>query len=255
MSEPQSPPPAPSVQKKGISPLAWVLIGCFGLLLVGAVGMGACGLFVAKKVGNVAEDFAENPGRAMAEMAVKVNPDLELVESDDSAETVTVKDKKTGEVYTLDWSEIEKGNFSMKSKEGSFSIDASGGEDGAVMTMTGEDGQKTQIFGGGSAEKIPDWAPIAPGASKPQSLFSTSDGTSTNGVFTYTVSSSVADVLDFYEETLTDEGYNVTKSTFSSGGKDGGMVGGRNDSGRSVSASVGAADDGVQVSVTYSSGG
>ena len=256
MSEPQTPPPAPQAQKKGLSPVAWILIGCLGLMLLGALGVGACSMFVAKKVGDVAGDFAENPGRAMAEMVVKLNPELELVSTDDEDETVTILNKETGEEITVDWSDIENGNFSFSNDEGSFAIDASGGEDGAVITMSDEAGTKTQIFGAGAATDIPGWAPVAPGASTPEGNYSTSDGTTSSGAFSYTVSSSVTEVLAFYEDSLTDEGYEVNKSTHSVAGKDSGLVAGENkDAQRTVTANVTEGDNGTQVTVVYSSGG
>jgi len=259
MSEPQTPPPPPAQpgQKKGLSPVAWILIGCAGVLLLAVLGVGACGLFVAKKVGDAAGDFADNPGRAVAEMVVKLNPELELVSTDDDAETITILNKETGEEITVDWSDIENGNFSFSNDEGSFAIDASGDGEGAVVTMSDDDGTTTQIFGGGGDHDIPNWAPIIPGASEPEGNYSTSDGTSFSGAFTFTVSKSVADVLAFYEKTLEDEGYSVNKSTHSSGGKDSGLVAGENEgANRTITANVVEGDDGVtQVAVVYSSGG
>lgn len=256
MSEPQTPPPAPPAQKKGLSPVAWILIGCLGLMLLAALGVGACSMFVAKKVGDVAGDFAENPGRAMAEMVVKMNPELELVSTDDESETITIVNKESGEEITVDWSDIENGNFSFSNDEGSFAIDASGGEGGAVVTMSDEDGTTTQTFGAGSTHEIPDWAPVAPGASEPEGNYSTSDGKTSSGAFSYTVSSSVTEVLSFYESTLTGQGYEVNKSTHSVGGKDSGLVAGKNEGAeRTVAANVIEGDDGTQVTVSYSSGG
>jgi len=261
MSEPQTPPPpappAQPAQKKGLSPVAWILIGCGGVLLLGMLAVGACGLFVAKQVGDVAQDFKDNPGRAAAELMVKMNPDLELVSTDDEAQTITVLNTETGEEFTADWSDIENGNFSFSNDEGSFNIDTSGGEDGAVVSMSSDDGTTTQIFGAGATSNIPDWAITTPGAGEVQGTYSTSDGTTSSGAFNYTTSESVAQVLEFYESNLTNQGYEVTKSTFSTGGMDGGMVAGNNEgNGRTVSASIGTSEDGeTVVTVTYSSGG
>ena len=44
-------------EKKGLSPWAWVAIGCGGLLVVCAIIVSVSGFFVAKKVGDFAEDF------------------------------------------------------------------------------------------------------------------------------------------------------------------------------------------------------
>ena len=52
------------------------------------------GWFAAKKIKEVAGDFEANPGRTAAEFIVKMNPDLEIVESDDDAGTITVYAEK-----------------------------------------------------------------------------------------------------------------------------------------------------------------
>ena len=99
-------------EKKGLSPWAWVAIGCGGLLLVAMIVMMVGGMFVAKKVGDFAEDFEENPAAA-AEMLIKMNPDLELVDSDRDAGTMTIRNKEDGEVITVNYEDIEKGKLSF----------------------------------------------------------------------------------------------------------------------------------------------
>jgi hypothetical protein len=50
MSEPTAPPPQTTAQKKGHGPVAWIRIGCLGLRLLAARGLGACTVLVGKKV-------------------------------------------------------------------------------------------------------------------------------------------------------------------------------------------------------------
>jgi hypothetical protein len=256
MSEPTAPPPQPSAQKKGLGPVAWILIGCLGLLLLAALGFGACTFFVGKKVKTMAEDFSENPARAAAEMAVKLNPELELVETDESAETITFRNKKTGEELTMDWSEIREGNFSLRSNEGEFKIDATGDGEGAVISMTGEDGESTQIFGGSASADVPEWVPLPDGAGAAQSAYSTNSGGKVSGTFIFQTEESVAEVLAFYVEALEEAGYETSQSNYSGGGRSGGGVNGTHrDTGRTVGVGVGETDDGTQVTVSYSHGG
>ena len=146
MSEPQSPPPvtaagAPPVPpKKKVSPLVWVALGCVGLIVVAGIITFATGAFFFKKV---ADKFEKNPAMAAAEMLVKMNPDVELVESDADAGTLTIRDKKTGEVVTVDMKDIEKGNIKFKkgNEESTITLGSSG-EEGA-LTVTGKDGTAT----------------------------------------------------------------------------------------------------------------
>lgn len=79
--------------KKGLSPLVWIGIGCGGLLLVGAVVLSVGGYFAVK----TASDFVgDNPAAAAAEAIVRINPELELVESDREGGTITVRESSTG---------------------------------------------------------------------------------------------------------------------------------------------------------------
>src|SRR5689334_16038358 len=76
----QSPPPSypPPAPKKGMGPLAWIGIGCGVILVIGVIAMFAVGFFVKRQV----DKFEDNPAMAAATLAVKLNPDLELVSSD-----------------------------------------------------------------------------------------------------------------------------------------------------------------------------
>src|ERR1700712_1765267 len=102
VASPVPPPPgSPQPPKKALSPLAWVGIGCavlFVIALLALGGIGAIGSYFIKKQ---ADKFEKNPTMAAAEMVVRLNPDLELVSSDEKTNTLTIKDKKTGEVTTL----------------------------------------------------------------------------------------------------------------------------------------------------------
>ncbi len=256
MSEPQTPPPAPppvQPEKKGLSPIAWILIGCLGFLLLVVLAMGACGLFVAKKASEFGEDFRENPARTMAEIAVRANPDLELVDTDEDAETITVRNTRTGEEMTLDWSDFGEEGFTIRTEEGEIGFGAPDGEDAGTVTMRDSEGEVTQIFGAGDGDDIPD-LPMPPGSSEPEGIFRTQQGEQESGAFRFTTDQSVAQVLDFYERELTGLGYEVSKSTYSSGGASGGSVGGRAN-GDSVSVIVGEENGVTSVNVTYSSGG
>ncbi len=256
MSEPQSPPPPPAqppaAKKKGLSPVAWILIGCGGILLLVFLAMGACSIFVAKK----AKDFAENPARSAAEMIVRVNPDLELVGTDDDAETITIRSKESGEEMTFDWSEIQEGNFSFSSDEGEFRVNASGDEDGAVVTMTGDDGEKTQFFGAGSEADVPSWIPMADGATDVQSTFSMRNDEQTSGAFTYKTSSSIADVTSFYGDELEDAGFEVSRNTYSASGRDSASITGtRNNDADTIMVAIAEESGDTQVVVNYTDGG
>src|SRR5215470_13160748 len=82
---PPSPPGTPQAQKKGMGPLAWIGIGCGVIVLLGCIVMGAFFYFVKSK----ADEFQKNPALSAAKLAVQLNPDLDLVSSDEKAQTLT----------------------------------------------------------------------------------------------------------------------------------------------------------------------
>ena len=91
--------------KKGLPVWAWIGIGCGALSILVLVVLMVGGFFVARKVQDVAADFEENPAMATARMIVKLNPELEEVATDEEAGTITVRNRKTGEVITVNFEE------------------------------------------------------------------------------------------------------------------------------------------------------
>src|SRR5262245_44092740 len=132
--------------KKGMGVWGWVAIGCGVVLLLCLGTCFATGMFVKHKIGGMASDFPKNPAKAAAELAIKMNPDVELVSSDD--EKMTVRDKKTGEEVTVNFADAKEGKFSFKTKEGETTFDANAAKSGqgGTLTVTGPSGQKA-IFG------------------------------------------------------------------------------------------------------------
>lgn len=202
---PQGPGNGGAAKKKGLSPLAWVLIvvGVILALMLGSCV--ACGVVATRMARQVAEDFEDNPAKAAAELAVRMNPDLEIVESDDEEGTLTIRNARTGEEGTFDFSEIAEGGFSFSTAEGESSLRM---EEGG-MTATGPDGRVT-TFGAGSAADLPDWAILYPGADI-QGVGSTvaADG-ETTGAFQMTSSDAPEVVVDRLQELLEEAGYEVT---------------------------------------------
>lgn len=249
--EPQA--PAPQQPKKKMGALGWVLIGCLGLALVFGVLAVSCGLFVFGKAKEAVQEFEKNPARAAAETMVRLNPDLELVEADDEAETLTVRNKKTGEVFTADWSEIREGRISFESEGKEVTFDAAGAAEGGggVVTMTDETGGGTVTLGGDADEAVPDWFPAYPGATQVGSTYSSKSAEEETGLFTFTTGDSRDDVMAFYRERLEGLGFEVTESTFSSEGLRGGSLSGDDGAGRTVAVTVSEQDGETQVGVNY----
>ena len=92
--------PPPAAQKKGLGPLAWIGIGCGGIIVLGIIAL----ILVSVWGAGQAKQIAENPTKWTATLMTKV-PGFEMVEQDDAGKRYTVKETKTGKLTTIYWNE------------------------------------------------------------------------------------------------------------------------------------------------------
>jgi len=246
MNVPTQAPPQPA--KKGMGPLAWVGIGCAVIIVLGVIAMGAIGYFAKKQFNK----FEKNPGMAAAELAVRANPDLELVSSDEKTNTLTVKNKKTGEVVTFSAEDIKNGKLTVKTDKGTATFDASG-KNGGTVKVTDEKGQEqVATFGGGGPKNLPSWVPVYPGSTS-QGTYDTTGPQGRTAAFSITAKDSVDKVADWYEGQLKASGFKVEKNTFATNGTTaGGAVTGKSDDEkRTVAVILSVAGDQTQAAVTF----
>jgi len=248
-------PEAGTPAKKGLSPLAWIAIGCGALLVIGGITVAALVGFGVFKAKQFVEEAEGNPAKAVATMAVRTNPELDLVDTDDEAGTITVRNNKTGEEVTVDFEELSQGRLRFETAEGETTIavteDAAGA--GGSMTVTGPEGEEVRIGGGASLEKVPDWVPRYPAATGSQGAFTQSTRDRETGGFTQGTDDPHDDVVDYYRRTLEDRGYEiVTESTTSTGqGTLATLRGELDDGQRSITVNVTEAEGEVQVVISY----
>lgn len=111
-------PPVPETPttppKKGLPVIAWVGIGCGGLVVLGVIVIVILGVIFGRMAGDVVAEMEKNPAKATVMIMAKIDSDIEIVSSDDAAKTVTVKMKSTGDTFTLSMDDIEKGKFPGK---------------------------------------------------------------------------------------------------------------------------------------------
>jgi hypothetical protein len=241
-TSPVPPPPGAPPAKKGMSPLAWIGIGCVVILILCGIAFGIMGYFAKRAFDNA----AKNPTMTAAKIAVRMNPDLELVSSDDAHNTITVKDKKTGETTTINADDAKNGKWSIKTDKGTATFDASSGK-GINVQATDEKGQKsTTTFGGTSApQNLPSWVPIYPGGSVQGTTIDTTNNEGRTAAFTVTTKDDSNKVLDYYESQFKSAGFKAEKSTYNTNGQTGGSVSGKSDDGkREASVLVSASPDG-----------
>jgi hypothetical protein len=231
---PSAPPPVPgsAPAKKGLSPLAWIAIVVGGIMVVGFVGLMALGVFLfrqgrevvremtgAESFSEFAEDLKDNPARASAETMIRMNPELDLIRTDDAAGTVTFRNNKTGEEATLNFADIAAGRFSMTTSEGEYSIDAAdgvaGGEGG--VTFRGPEGE-TRFGATAGLGDVPEWVPVYPGGSETQSAYQTTSGDGLSGAVSSKTADGVQRVVDYYKTVLEDAGYTIGAQSMTQSG-------------------------------------
>jgi hypothetical protein len=227
MSDPVVVPPPPA--KKGMSTGAKIAVGCLIALVLcvgGCFVMTAIGL---KWAGGKVKDFAEKAEKdpdygvyKLALTAFQANPDYEVVSSDDSAKSITVREKKSGKKVTFTLSDIKSGRLSIESEGEKVNVDVDqSGTNGGSMTISSEKGKMT--FGATDMSALPSWVIAYPGAR--------TDGVSTlesngekSGTFTIHTSDSAEQVLAFYAQKLEGSGFEVEKTNVSGTHAAGGSV-------------------------------
>ncbi|MGH9320487.1 MAG: hypothetical protein ACRD21_05085 [Vicinamibacteria bacterium] len=205
-------PVPPQEQKKGLSPLAWIAIGCLGILVLGGVVATLLGMFVVNKVGQYAQEFEDDPVAVLAKGLAAGNPEIELVEADKENRIVTFRNVKTGEELTVNYDDIEQGklSFSSDGKEAEFQLETTG-EEAGQLTIRSDEGTAT-FSAGADATDIPDWVPLYPG-SAPKGNFATEGGGQRSGAFSFEADSDLESILDFYEGEKDRSGLEVRSRT------------------------------------------
>lgn len=250
LSQPVPPPPGAPQQpaKKGLGPLGWILIGCGGLIVIAGLVFGglvmAGGWFAKKKMA----EFEKNPTFAAAKIAVQLNPDLEIVSTDEEHATLTVKNKKTGEVATFSAEDAKEGRFVFKSKEGTATFDASAQE--GTLKVTTDKGE-TATFGAGSPQNLPSWLPVYPGGTV-QGTYDTTNAEGRTAAFTVTTKDPTSKVLDYYESQLKGVGFKVDKTTYTANNQTGGALSATSgDQKRTATVMVGVSGEETSAVITF----
>jgi len=243
-------PPALPNEKKGLSCLAMGGIGCLVLVVAAFLGGGALVAKFFPAIKTFIADAEKDPARAAAMLALKVNPDIEMVTTDDEKREVTFKVKSSGETMTVSFEDLSQGKLKMTNSKGEeISIDASNVEQSGIV-MKGPDGEA--VIGGGKSAPPPAWVPVYPGAEAQEGgvRVERPDG-AINGMAVAKTSDSVEAVQTFFDAKLKEAGFEVT-ITSTVEGKSAGISADKDDGKTTVGVTVTAGDDGqTQLMVTY----
>lgn len=253
---PPVPPPPPigtsggtaGSAKQGMPTWAWIGIGCGCLVVLAGLAVVGLMIFGGKQLVELAEELEDNPAAAV-EFAIRLNPELELVETDNEAGTVTVRNKETGEVATFDFSDIENGNFSFEGSDGTnFSVR---GEDGKVETTDG-DGNTATFGAGQNPDNLPSWLHLYPGASV-EVGFTQQGGGQATGIVSQQTDDSIHDVAEHFAKHFESEGWEVTRNQMSGGGQNVIVVTGTSEDGTYTHAATASTDEQgkTQISMHY----
>ncbi len=246
------PQPAPPPPKKGLSPLAWIGIGCGALVVLAAIGfmimLAAGGWFLKKQ----ADKLEKNPTLTIAEWYVRANPDYELVSADEATGTITIREIKTGEEITVNAKDLKEGKLTVKTKDGTAVFDASA-KDGTVKVTDEKGSQVATLQAGGAApQDLPSWLPVYPGGTV-QGTFDTNNAEGRSASFTLATPDTSDKVLSFYESRLKEAGLKVgsTITSNTAEGKGGILTASGENPHREVSVLVGASDGQTTAAITF----
>jgi hypothetical protein len=147
------------------------------------------------------------------------NPNFEVVNSDTGRNTVTFRDKKTGETMPINFDELKRGKIVFTSNRGLLTFNA--------------------------GTTLPDWVPVYPGVT-PEVRLTMDSADGDVGVVTFSTRDLIKSVLSFYEQVLTQAGFKITQKVMSdsehqfAGSPMGGMIQAQDDGNtRTVTAEAG----------------
>lgn len=223
-------------KKKGLGVLAWVAIGCVGVIVLGLIAFGAVTYFAVKKV----KEVAENPTLAAAKVIDMANPDLELVGTDDTAKTVTYRKVSTGEEITFSWEDIEQGRVSVTDATGkstTIGVDETTGSAGVVVRD--EKGEVSEQYSVSSKQEPPAWLPLPEGVTQ-EGGWVAQDQNGTKGLLSFKYTGDRESLMSFYRTELEAAGFKLETSSFQAGDAAGlEVINASDDKGRKATVSIG----------------
>lgn len=251
-------PPVPP-KKKGLPALAWVGIGCGVIVLLVVIGLVALGGYAVHKVKQAGFDpelWKKNPAAAAAKIVTTMNPDVEVVSTDNDSQTITLRNKKTGKTITVDLQDVKNGNFRFsdeKGEESTISIntgsDKEGEESGSINIKSSEG--NFNISTGSEASKLPEWVPLYKDIVPTKVMVITADKGSSGG-YSIVVKDSVEIAALLMEQKLKDDGFTVSKNSYSMNDKKMVNISGQKEGGLSINVIVTNTDEGTGINITFS---
>jgi len=129
-----------SKKRKGLHPVAWLAIAFGGLAFAGVVAVSVAGYFLQREVREVIHEVREDPIKLVAR-AVNLHPEFEVLETDEGAGALLVRNIKSGAQSLVSADDAVDGRLTFRTDEGTFTLNLTGGDDGGrlVLQKDGED--------------------------------------------------------------------------------------------------------------------
>lgn len=256
-------------RKSGLSPVGWFFVVLGGFFTLGFMSLVGLGIFVARQASTVIEDLKEDPAGTFAELAEFVDEDVEVVEADREDGTVTLRVRETGDLVSVDLSELPSmlggesdqtvrfngeadeggGVLTIQTPSGETRIELRGDEAGGFLRISTPD-DDIHFGAGGEARSVPGWVPVHPDARVQKRLFSAATDDGRVGAVLYRIDEDPEAVLEWYRDEMPDGGFRISSTSTTS--RDGRVEGkiewetarAEGNDEREVSVAVGSDDDG-----------
>jgi len=186
-----------------------IVFGCGSLMLIGLLVFLVMSWWGIDRARQFASDLEENPVLA-ARMLIAAMPGLEEVECNEADGTMTLRNKDTGEEFTVGLNAITEGRLSFSNDRGDFVVEDADG----VVNITSNSAKLSFVTGDRTAREIPDWVPIVESLQL-EGQHALEHDTGSSGGFNGLIEDTVEDVAAYYNHRLTELGFEVIPTVFS----------------------------------------
>jgi hypothetical protein len=226
----QPPPPAsPAPAKSGNRVLVIILCVVLGFVLLVGGCVSACVYLTAKKAREYSRTAQKNPVYASLIVAAALLPDVEVVSKDEAAGKITVRNKRTGEIVTINSNDYTKENVDQAiekmtagAKAAATTAARAAGDSTASPAGNGPDSENQSAHATGEPKvssakaealaeilrKFPDYLPAYPGGTTLEASQNALGGIR-SGNYVFLTSDKTGAVVDFYEQKATAAGFAV----------------------------------------------
>jgi hypothetical protein len=227
MSEPTPPAsaPQPAPVKSGNRVLIIIVCVVLGFVLLVGGCVSACVYFGAKKAREFSRSAQKNPVYASLSLAASLLPDIEVVSKDEASGKITVRNKRTGEVTTINSNDYTKDNvdqaiekMTLGAKAAVATAQARPGAGAAAGESKATPADGPAISAGKAAamadilKKFPDYAPAYPGGTTLE-VSQNAVGDARNANYVFNTSDKLDAVVGFYEKKGVGAGFTVAART------------------------------------------